>query len=222
MQIAFTYAALNGFEVCAADIRNAYLQAPSSCKDYIICGPEFGIENVGKVALIHCALYGGKSAGRDFRNHLRACMRHLDFVSCLADPDVWMRPAKHSNGSEYYEYILLYTDDCLVIGEQPERTLRNDLGRYFELKEESTGPPKLYLGGRTREVVLENGVKCWTFNSHSMCRPLQRMWKTTLRSRVTLDGSFQPRPRRQCRHRIDQSLMCLPSLSLKKQHITSL
>ena len=70
VRIAFTYAALNGLEVCAADIRNVYLQAPSSCKDYIICGPEFGIENVGKVALIHRALYGGKSAGRDFWNLL--------------------------------------------------------------------------------------------------------------------------------------------------------
>ena len=53
IQIAFTYAALNKLEVCAADIQNAYLQAPSSQKDYVICGPEFGLENVGKVALIH-------------------------------------------------------------------------------------------------------------------------------------------------------------------------
>jgi hypothetical protein len=57
VQIAFTYAALNGVDVCAPDIKNGYLQAPSSCKDYIICGPKFGLENVGKVALIHCALY---------------------------------------------------------------------------------------------------------------------------------------------------------------------
>ena len=92
VRIAFTYAALSGLDVCAADIRNAYLQAPSSQKDYVICGPEFGLENVGKVALIHRALYGSKSAGKDFRNHLRSCMRHLDFVSCPADPDVWMRP----------------------------------------------------------------------------------------------------------------------------------
>jgi hypothetical protein len=33
VRIALTYAVLNGLEVCAADIRNAYLQAPSSCKD---------------------------------------------------------------------------------------------------------------------------------------------------------------------------------------------
>ena len=53
VQIAFTYAAQNGLEVFAADIWNAYLQAPSSRKDFIICGPEFGLENVGRVALIH-------------------------------------------------------------------------------------------------------------------------------------------------------------------------
>jgi len=36
VQIAFTYAAMNDLEVCAADIQNAYLQAPSSEKHYII------------------------------------------------------------------------------------------------------------------------------------------------------------------------------------------
>jgi hypothetical protein len=69
VRIALTSAALIGLEVCAADISNAYLQAPSSCKNYIICGSEFGVENEGKVALIYGALCGGKSAGRDFRNH---------------------------------------------------------------------------------------------------------------------------------------------------------
>jgi hypothetical protein len=95
--IAFVYAALDGLDVCAADIQNAYLQAPSSQKDYVICGKEFGLENEGKTALIHRALYGSKAAGQDFWNHLRAYMRYLGFAPCLADPDVWMRPAKHSN-----------------------------------------------------------------------------------------------------------------------------
>jgi hypothetical protein len=56
IQISFTCAALNGLDAFAADIRNAFLQAPSSQKDQILCGPEFGIENVGKVALIGRAL----------------------------------------------------------------------------------------------------------------------------------------------------------------------
>ena len=170
VRIAFTYAALNGLDVCAADIRNAYLQAPSSCKHYIICGPEFGLENVGKVALIHRALYGGKTAGRDYRNHLRSCMLHLDFRSCPADPDVWLRPAKTHSGAEYYEYILLYTDDALVISHQAETTLREGVGRYFELKEESIGPPKIYLGGHCRKVQLENNVVCWAFSASQYCQ----------------------------------------------------
>jgi hypothetical protein len=116
--IVLTYAALNdGLGVTAADICNAYLQAPSSRKDYVICGPEFGLEHAGKKALIHRALYGGKTAGRDFRNHLRACsMAHLGFTPCRADPDVWMRPAIRPDDSHHYwEYVLLYTDNCLVI-----------------------------------------------------------------------------------------------------------
>ena len=165
VRIAFTYTAQNELDVCATDIRNAYLQAPSSCKDYVICGPKFGLENVGRVALIHRALYGSKSARRDFRNHLRGCMWHIGFKSCPADPDVWMRPAKHSDGHEYYEYVLLYTDDTMVISENAEPVLRNELGKYFELKEESIGPPKLYMGGHISKVELDNGVKCWSFSS---------------------------------------------------------
>ena len=165
VRIAFTYAALNDIDIFAADIRNAYLQAPSSCKDFIICGPEFGLENVGKVALIHRALYGGKTAGSDFRNHLRSCMRHLDFTSCLADPDVWMRPAKKADGSTYYEYILLYVDDCLVVSENAKSVLTDNLGHYFDLKKDSIGPPKIYLGGHVRKVDLDNGAKAWAFSS---------------------------------------------------------
>ena len=128
MHIAFTYVALNGLDVCAVDIRNAYLQVPSLQRDYIVCGPEFGIENVDKVALIHHALYGGKSAGKDFRNHLRSCMHHLWLVTCPADPDVWMRPMQKSNGSPCYKYTLLYMDDTLVVSERAEEILWNEIG----------------------------------------------------------------------------------------------
>ena len=88
--IVFLYAALNGLDVFSADICNAYLQAPLSRKDYVICRAEFGIENIGHVGLIHRALYGGKSARKDFHNHLQLCMHYLKFSSCPADPDEWM------------------------------------------------------------------------------------------------------------------------------------
>ena len=165
IRIALTYAALHNIDVFAADIRNAYLQAPSSEKHYVICGPEFGIENQGKVALIKRALYGGKVAGRDFWHHLRSCMEYLGFKSSLADPDVWFREAKREDGTTMYEYVLLYTDDCLVISDNAEYVLRKEIGRYFTLKEESIGPPSQYLGGKLSQVQLANGTECWGFSS---------------------------------------------------------
>ena len=58
--IALTYASLNGLPVWGANIQNAYLQAPTSEKHYIICGEEFGLENVGKFAIIRRSLHGGQ------------------------------------------------------------------------------------------------------------------------------------------------------------------
>eukprot|EP00984_Skeletonema_dohrnii_P002177 scaffold749_cov90-Skeletonema_dohrnii-CCMP3373.AAC.2 len=120
VRIAFTYAALMGLPVMAGDIKNAYLQAPSSEKHYLVCGPEFGEENVGKRALIKRAIYGGRIAGRDFWLHLRSCMDSLGFKSSKADPDVWYRPATKKDGTEYMEYVLLYVDDVLVVSENAE------------------------------------------------------------------------------------------------------
>ena len=86
-----THAAMHGVPVVAAHVRNSYLQAPTSEKHFIICGPEFGIDNIDKKAIITRALYVVKSDGRDFWNHLRSYMKFLGFESLRADPDVCMR-----------------------------------------------------------------------------------------------------------------------------------
>ena len=101
----------------------------------------------------------------DFRNHLHSCMEFLNFKSCLADHNVWMRPAIKSDGNTYYEFILLYVADTLVVSENAESILQNKLRRYFHLKEESIGPPTIYLGGWVRKVQRENGVWAWIFSS---------------------------------------------------------
>ena len=61
-------------------------------------------------------------------------MQFLNFTSCPADPDVWMRPAIKSDGSKCYDYALLHVDDALVVSENAESILRNELRRDFELK----------------------------------------------------------------------------------------
>ena len=165
VRIALTYAALNGIPVMTADIKNAYLQAPSSEKHYIRCGGEFGLENVGKTALIRRALYGGKSSGADFWKHLRSCMNHLGFTSCEADPDIWLREGQKDDGSPYWEYVLLYVDDALCISCDAANVLRQQIGKYFFIKEDSVGPPQIYLGNKVSQIVLDNGVTAWSFSS---------------------------------------------------------
>ncbi len=166
VRIALTYVVLNNVDVCATDILNAYLQAPSSEK-YCIprCGLEFGLENAGKRAKIVRALYGGKSSGRDFCNHLRSCMVHLNFESCKADPDVWIRKATKSDESKNYEYVPLYVNDLLVVSEKAETVVRQEFGKYFELKEASIGMPDIYLGGEVSRVELSTGAKAYTFSA---------------------------------------------------------
>ena len=76
-----------------------------------------------------------------------------------------MQASQKEDGNEYWEYALLYTYDVLVVSERGEQFLRNELGKYFELKKESVGPPNIYLGGNMPKVVLENGLTAWYFSS---------------------------------------------------------
>ena len=54
--------------------------------------------------------------------------------AALNHPDVWMRPAKKADGSECYEYVLICTDDVLVVSENGEHVLRAGIGKYFGVK----------------------------------------------------------------------------------------
>ena len=74
-------------------------------------------------------------------------------------------PIQKYGSTKSYEYVLLYTDDCLVISDQGENVLEMEIGKYFNLKESSIGPPTQYLGGKLCEIELENGQKFWAFGS---------------------------------------------------------
>ena len=167
---ALAYVALNGLDVVAAEIRNAYLKARSSQKDYIICGLEFGLEHFDKKAITRREIQGGKAAGINFRNHLRECMFHLNFDSRPEDTNKWMIPVMKADGSYFYGYVLFYTDNALGISENGEYELRENIGKYFEMKQEFIEPPDICLGGRIYKVELENGVKAWGSGSTQYVR----------------------------------------------------
>ena len=138
----------------------------TSEKHFIICDAElYVVEHAGKRAMVVRAFYGGKLAVRDFWMHLRACTDTLGFTSWFADPDLWMRMSKSGDVTAYYEYVLLYIDDCLVISDNAQNVIQEDIGKYFELQQELIKPPYLYLGANMRQVTLDNVVKAWDFGS---------------------------------------------------------
>ena len=44
-------------------------------------------------------------------------------IATMADPDMWMRPAKRKDGSEYNEYIISYVDDLTIISQDTKSIL---------------------------------------------------------------------------------------------------
>jgi hypothetical protein len=90
VRIELAMAALNYLDVTMGDIENAYVTAPLTEKVWTVLGPEFG-EDAGKRALVLRVLYGIKSTGAAFRNHLTYCMDHFGRKHCLADQDLWMK-----------------------------------------------------------------------------------------------------------------------------------
>ena len=91
-------------------------------------------------------------------------MENLGCESCKADPDVWMRSATRSDGQDYYEYILLYVDNCLCISENPKPALLQ-VDKYSPINPTSLGPPKTYLGKTFSKIQLPNGFHAWAFSS---------------------------------------------------------
>ena len=153
------------------------------------------MEYRGCIGTIKRALYGGKCAGADHWKHMRSCMNHIGFIPCKADPDVWMRSAiKDSDGTLYWEYVLLYVDDVLCISTNPKFVLENEIGKYWTLKKGSLGPPNIYLGNKVSEIVLENGVRAWSFSSLQYVQEAVKNVELHLKKTNEKLPSFAPSP----------------------------
>ena len=83
--------------------------------------------------------------------------------------------------------------------------MRHDIGNYFELKEESIGTPKLYLGGHLRKVTLENQVEVWAFRSSQYFNTAVKTVETYLetQTRCKLPKQVETPIRTQYRPEID-------------------
>ena len=200
VRLGLLLAALNGLQVLTADIQNAYLTSPCQEKIYTILGPEFGPARQGRKALVVRALYGLKSAGAAFRNHLASCLSHLGYQSSRGDPDVWFRPATKVTNEAYYEYLFVYTDDILAVGADPMEILTR-INCYFKLKPDSIHAPDDYLGTKIRLTTLPNGVKAWgQSSSHYILNAVANLeawmqkngYKLPVKASTPMSTSYRP------------------------------
>ena len=139
LRICIFLAELNGLQVHAADVGNAYLEAETKEKVYIIGGPGFG-ELEGHTLVIHKALYGLRSSGLRWHERFADTLRDMGFTPSKADPDVWMR----KNG-DIYEYIATYVDDLAICMKDPTE-VTNSLREKYGYKLKGVGPITYHLG----------------------------------------------------------------------------
>ena len=110
LRIEMFPAELDNLELWGADVGNAYLQALTREKLYIVGGPEF--EELQEMFLL-CTRH---SMVQDLEEHAgttNSLTYFTQWVSNLskADPDIWMISSKDGN---HYGYIAVYVDDLAI------------------------------------------------------------------------------------------------------------
>ena len=164
VRIGFLLAALNGLDVLAGDIQNAFLSAPTKERIFFYAGEEWKADK-DCVVLVVRALYGLKSSALQFRNYLANTLgNHLGFKSSLADPHLWYKPETDASGFKYYAYILVYVDDLLIIDKNPKRYM-DMIQDNFTVKKDSIEVPKSYLGAEVDKMYYPDGSYAWTMGA---------------------------------------------------------
>jgi Reverse transcriptase (RNA-dependent DNA polymerase) len=171
VRLAFLIAALNDLNIMACDVGNAYLNAPCRKKVWFVAGAEFGSQQ-GMVVKVVRALYGLKSSGALWRAMFNSSLIDMGFQSTIADPDVYRRANAKPCGFKYYEYLLVYVDDVLIVSHSPKLNLEK-IKESYELNPSSVGPPMRYLGADVERVTRpgdNTGCKYWSFSAHTYVR----------------------------------------------------
>jgi hypothetical protein len=143
------------------DVANAYVNANCQEQIYAIAGPEFG-ELEGCVVLIIKALYGLRGSGSAWHSHFSDNLRAMGFTPSRADPDMWYRRNRKPTGIDYYEYLVVYVDDVLIVSHDPQSIVK-DLELRYELK--GGDSPTSYLGATIGKYTLPGDTETWYMSS---------------------------------------------------------
>jgi hypothetical protein len=87
LQIVTFLSELNGLDLWATDIRNAYLEAFTMEWNFILAGPEFG-QLEGHYLIIVKPLYGLRTSGLHWHERFTDCLCNEGFSTCKAEPDI--------------------------------------------------------------------------------------------------------------------------------------
>jgi hypothetical protein len=148
---------LNGLDLWATNIGNAYLEAFTMEWNYIIAGPEFG-QLEGHYLIIVKALYGLRTSGLRWHECFADCLCNEGFSPCKAEPDIWMR----LNG-DLYEYVATYVDD-LCLGMLDPKSFTDTLQKKYNFKLKGMGPIDFHLGQSfswNDDGEMEISAKCY-------------------------------------------------------------
>ena len=119
----------------------------------------------GRVPVIVRALYGLKTSVKTWHTHIYNTLQtKMKFQSSLADNDVWLKQEMRSDGSSYYTYILVYTDDILIVSDNPTKYMAQ-IKAYYYVKKSSIGPPNIYLGSHVKLVRDRSGNRLYATSS---------------------------------------------------------
>ena len=110
-----TIALNEGLSLVTGDIGNAFVQANTKEKVYLIAGREFG-ERQDCAVVIKKALYGLATSARQWNIKLGDTIRALGFIPTRADPDLWI---KMNHDIRKYEYIATYVDNIIIVAVDP-------------------------------------------------------------------------------------------------------
>ena len=163
VRIVFKIAALNGVDVMSCDLENAYMNAMCREKIWFEGGTECG-EDKGKLLIVVRALYSLKYAESSWSAALAQVLKDLDFVSTLADPDVWIREAVHEDGFKYYEMLFVYVDDILAVLHKAKDVIK-EITAFYRAKEGIIKPPDIYLGVNIMKVQMPDSREVWGSSS---------------------------------------------------------
>ena len=145
VRTCFVVAQMNGLEVCAGDVGNAFLNGITKENVYFRAGPEFGPELEGKRLVAYKAIYGLKSSSARFHEHFSVSLQKLGFRPSKADPDLWIKTV-----DDHYEYIARYVDDVIAFSKCPIAII-DELRKTYIMKD--VGKPQYHLGGDLIDLV---------------------------------------------------------------------